>query len=49
MSLMKLIDRALGRKPKAVVISAVVIRADGTVEDLGPIAEGDLEFKGATK
>lgn len=34
----------LKRKPKAgeAIISAVITRADGTVEDLGVIAEGDV-------
>lgn len=37
------------KKPPAMTLSAVVHRADGTVEDLGVIASGDMDFtpKGA--
>jgi hypothetical protein len=32
------------RKPRTVTISAVVTRADGTVEDLGVISQGVVTF-----
>jgi len=46
MTVVNRLRRIFRRKPKKqATISAVVIRADGTREDLGVISRGPVEFK----
>jgi len=46
--LKEFLDR-LGYRPKGTMkVEAVIIRADGTKEDLGVIAEGQMDFKPST-